>query len=116
MEKLPTMPPAPEGESSVMNREEFYVALQFPEESSVDLNNFYIHFLPGTMHGDIYRSQSHFKELFEGDPDLVARLDCAIKGSREQGSLGVALVQCKDDLYDAYVLMRDSGASDKDIF
>ena len=87
------------------------------EDFSTRSGNFFAHF-ENDGRGDIHRNinSDHYKKLQDENPALVTKLRSLIaKRNRDilpQESIGPFLT----DLYEAYKIMRKSGASDLDLF
>ncbi len=92
-------------------------------------NNFFMFFTPHDMSEMLYREKSSYQALLAKDPKLAQRLCDAFRYMQdEKSTFDVSEIARREqkkidtfnahrtDLYKAYLLMRESGASDKDLF
>ena len=87
-----------------------------PETHTPKYNNFFAHFLADEFFGRIYREKPYYEQFAKDHPGVAVDLARKIEESNIKGETVQALKPLENDLYKAYILMKDYGATDEELF
>lgn len=99
--------------------------LSIEQFSSVDdhgllkSNNFVVYFRPTERTFKFYKDQPHFVRFMKEKPDLYSAICEKVKKAKDAKITTHPkdyLQSCMKDFYKAYKIMRDYGATDKELF
>jgi hypothetical protein len=86
------------------------------EDFSHKQNNFYLFFMGDSFTSNIYKGREIYKIFAEKYPDIASDLNEKIFHADTSRSVAEGLKPFHSELYQAYRLMREMGATDKELF